>query len=162
MNFASLKALPIIFICENNLYAIHTHLLQRRKSSHICERARAYDMRAERIEGNDVLRIRDRVGSAVNSLRSGEQGPFFFECMTYRFLEHVGPNEDFHLGYRSREEAEPWVKNDPVTTIGKLIHPELRRRIESQEDAEILDAFAFAEESSFPDECELYTDVFEA
>jgi TPP-dependent pyruvate/acetoin dehydrogenase alpha subunit len=162
MNFASLKALPIVFVCENNLYAIHTHLLQRRKSSNICERARAYDMRAERIGDNDLLRIMDRVGAAVNSLRSGAQGPFFFECMTYRFLEHVGPNEDFNLGYRSRDEAEPWVKNDPVTTIGKLIDSGLRRRIESEADVEILDAFAFAEESSFPDERELYTDVFEA
>jgi TPP-dependent pyruvate/acetoin dehydrogenase alpha subunit len=80
MNFAALKALPIIFICENNLYAIHTHLLQRRKSSNICERARSYGMPAERIDDNDVLRIRERVGAAVDALSRGGQGPFFLNA----------------------------------------------------------------------------------
>ena len=161
MNFAALKALPIIFICENNLYAIHAHLLQRRKNSNICECARSYGIPAERIEDNDVMRVRERVGAAVDALGSGARGPFFFECMTYRFREHVGPNEDFHLGYRRREDAEHWFANDPVTTIAQLIDSDLRARIESDEDAEIQSAFAFAEASSFPSDGELFTDVFE-
>jgi TPP-dependent pyruvate/acetoin dehydrogenase alpha subunit len=161
MNFAALKSLPIVFICENNSYAIHTHLLQRRKSSNICERARSYGMPAERIDDNDVMRIRDRVGAAVAVLRSGAPGPFFFECMTYRFREHVGPNEDFDLGYRSREEAEPWFKKDPVKTIGLLVDPQLRRRIEADEDSAVQGAFAFAEASSFPSKDLLFTNVFE-
>jgi TPP-dependent pyruvate/acetoin dehydrogenase alpha subunit len=81
--------------------------------------------------------------------------------MTYRLREHVGPNEDFHLGYRSREEAQPWLKHDPVEVFGRMIDLELRRRIESDEDAEIQSAFAFAEASSFPSDDELFTDVFE-
>ncbi len=82
--------------------------------------------------------------------------------MTYRFREHVGPNEDYHLGYRSREEAEPWLKNDSVKVLGRLLDPDLRRRIESQVEAEIRKAFLFAEESPFPEDHELFLDVFEA
>jgi TPP-dependent pyruvate/acetoin dehydrogenase alpha subunit len=161
MNFASLKSLPIIFICENNLYAIHTHLSRRRKSANLCERARAYGMAAEQIGGNDVLAILDKVGCAVNAIRSGGNGPYFFECMTYRFREHVGPNDDFHLGYRTRKEAEPWLQNDPVHRFASLIEPQGRVRIEQQVEAEIQEAFAFAETSPFPEPSELLTDVVE-
>ena len=161
MNFATLKNLPIIFICENNLYAIHTHLSRRRKSANLCERARAYQMPAERIEDNDVLGIMEKVGQAVASLGDGNGGPFFFECMTYRFREHVGPNEDFHLGYRTKSEAAPWIQNDPVARFAALIEAQLRRQIESETEAEIQDAFRFAEASPFPGPAELLTDVFE-
>jgi TPP-dependent pyruvate/acetoin dehydrogenase alpha subunit len=162
MNFAALKELPILFVCENNLYAIHTHLSRRRKSANICERARSYGMTAEFIDGNDVLQIRERIGTVAGALHKGATGPYFFECMTYRFREHVGPNEDYHLGYRSREEAEPWLKNDSVKVLGRLLDPDLRRRIESQVEAEIRKAFLFAEESPFPEDHELFLDVFEA
>ena len=160
MNFAALKSLPIIFVCENNLYAIHTHQARRQSGAGICPRVRAYGIEAERIERNDILRLNERVGAAVQALRSGSSGPRFFECMTYRWREHVGPNEDYNLGYRSREEAGPWMKNDQVTRLGGLVEPEERARIEKGVEEEIREAFAFAEESPFPDRDELLTDVF--
>jgi TPP-dependent pyruvate/acetoin dehydrogenase alpha subunit len=162
LNFAALKSLPIIFVCENNLYAIHTHQLQRQKLGNICERARIHGMPAEQIPDNDVLRIYERMSEAVGRLRSGQPGPFFFECLTYRLKEHVGPNDDFQLGYRSRKEAEPWIKTDPIKQLGDHLNPQRRREIETAAEAEIRDAFAFAERSSFPQAAELYTDVFEA
>jgi TPP-dependent pyruvate/acetoin dehydrogenase alpha subunit len=162
MNFASLKNLPIIFICENNLYAIHTHWSSRRKISDIYERARAYQIPAERIEDNDVLAIMEKVGHAVASLRAGNNGPFFFECMTYRFREHVGPNEDFQLGYRTREEAVSWIENDPLVRVAALVDAQVRRCIEAETEAEIQDAFSYAEAGAFPCAAELVTDVFEA
>jgi TPP-dependent pyruvate/acetoin dehydrogenase alpha subunit len=162
LNFAALKALPIIFICENNFYAIHTHQSRRQKLANICERASVYGMPAEQIPNNDLLRIYDRVSGAVGKLRSGEPGPFFFECLTYRLKEHVGPNDDFQLGYRSREEAEPWVANDPVRRLGEQLDPIERHKIESEIDAEIREAFVFAEQSSFPEPAELCTDVMES
>jgi len=162
MNFAALKSLPIVFVCENNFYAIHTHQLRRQKLANICERARVYGMPAEQIADNDVLRIHHRVSEAVGKLRSGEPGPFFFECLTYRLKEHVGPNDDFHLGYRTPKEAEPWVKNDPVKRLATLLQPEPRQKIEREVEDEIREAFAFAEESPFPESPELFTDVFEA
>jgi len=162
LNFAALKSLPIVFICENNFYAIHTHQLLRQKQANICERARTYGMPAEQVPDNDALRIYEKVSEAVTRLRSGEPGPRFFECLTYRLKEHVGPNDDFHLGYRTREEAKPWIENDPIKRLGDQLGPAQRHKIETEVDAEIREAFAFAERSPFPEAAELYMDVFEA
>jgi TPP-dependent pyruvate/acetoin dehydrogenase alpha subunit len=161
MNFAALKGLPLIFVCENNSYAIHTHLLKRHKQANLCERARSYGMPAEHIGNNDVFRIHERVGAAVGALRSGQEGPFFFECLTYRLKEHVGPGEDFHLGYRTSEEAAPWIEDDPVRRLAEMIDDRRRKQIEEEVDAEIHAAVLFAEESPFPEREELFTDVLE-
>lgn len=158
MNFAKLKDVPALFICENNLYACHSRQRDRQSLDNICERVRGYGIPAERIEGNDVLAIFDRVTATVDEIRHGG-GPRFFECMTYRWKEHVGPGEDWHLGYRSREEAEPWIRNDPMKRLGEALDPDARRRIEVEVEAELREAMAFAEESPFPDAGELYTDV---
>jgi len=160
INFAALKHLPIIFICENNSYAIHTHQLKRQSVANICERVVSFGIKAERINDNDVLSLRERISSNIESLRNGETGPLFFECMTYRWREHVGPNEDFNLGYRTREEAESWIQNDQVERIGKMLETEQQTKIEKEVEEEIREAFAFAEKSPFPEASELYTDVF--
>jgi TPP-dependent pyruvate/acetoin dehydrogenase alpha subunit len=160
MNFAALKQLPIIFICENNQYAIHTHQQVRQKNTNIWERVRSYGMPAERIENNDVLQIYQQVGQAIQALRSGQPGPYFFECITYRWKEHVGPGEDYHLGYRTKEEVRPWIENDQVKRIGEMIDRQQRYKIEQEVEVEIEEAFAFAEESPFPEAYELYTDVY--
>lgn len=160
MNFAALKSLPVIFVCENNFYAIHTHLLRRHKNANICERARSYGMPAEQIPDSDVLAIYEKVDVAVQALRRGEGGPYFFECLTYRWKEHVGPNDDFHLGYRSREEAASWVEKDQVRRLAELIDPGKRHEIEAEVEAEIQEAFAFAEASPFPVADELYADIY--
>jgi TPP-dependent pyruvate/acetoin dehydrogenase alpha subunit len=162
LNFAALKSLPILFICENNFYAIHTHQLRRQKLANICERARACGILAEQISDNDVLRIYERAADAVRLLRSRETGPVFLECLTYRMKEHVGPNDDFHLGYRSMEEAEPWLMNDPVSQLARLVDALRRQEIEREVEAEIREAFAFAEQSAFPESAELYTDVYDS
>ena len=161
LNFAALKALPMIFVCENNRYAIHTHQSKRQKLDNICERARAQGMPAEQIANNDVQRIYERISQSVGQLRRGSPGPFFFECLTYRLKEHVGPNDDFQLGYRTREEAEAWLKNDPIERLGAQLDPAERRRIEMEVEAEIKDAFAFAEQSPWPQASELYTDIYD-
>ena len=161
MNFAALKKLPIIFICENNRYAIHTHQSRRQSVVNVCEKARSYGMAAEQISDNDVLRIHEEVKAAIEKLHAGESGPFFFECLTYRLKEHVGPNDDFNLGYRTREEAEPWIKNDPIVKLALQIDPTRRKQIEAEVGAEIRDAFEFAERSPFPEAHELFTDVYD-
>lgn len=160
LNFASLKKLPVLFVCENNFYAIHTHVIRRQLSADISAHVRCYGFPVERIEDGDVLRIHDYARSVVSALRSGAPGPFFLECLTYRWKEHVGPNDDFHLGYRSPEEAAPWKKNDQVPRMAALIEPATRQRIETQVEQEIRDAFDFAERSPFPDVRELYTDLY--
>src|SRR3989344_1982743 len=154
MNFATLKKLPIIFICENNYYAIHTHQTQRQSNLNIWEKAQSYGIPSERIEGNDIFKIYEKISETVKVLRRGGTGPFFFECMTYRWREHVGPNDDFHLGYRTEKEREPWVKNDQVQKLAALIDPKKRKKIETLIENEIKEAFEFAENSPFPEDFE--------
>ncbi len=160
INFASLKKLPMLFICENNFYSIHSRQLDRQPLANIEERARANGVRAERIEDGDVLKIYGKAQLAVDEIRRTGTGPWFFECMVYRWKEHVGPHDDFDKGYRSREEAETWFQSDSVRRLGALLMPDVRAKIEADVDAEIQDALAFAEASPFPDESELYTDMF--
>jgi TPP-dependent pyruvate/acetoin dehydrogenase alpha subunit len=160
LNFAALKALPVLFVCENNEYAIHTHQRLRQKVTDVCARARAYGIAAERIEDGDVFKIRERVAAMRQALRDGAEGPFFLECMTYRLKEHVGPAEDFHLGYRAREEAALWIERDEVLRVAGMLAAAVRTRVEKEVDDEVAAAFAFAEASPFPAPEELYTDVY--
>jgi TPP-dependent pyruvate/acetoin dehydrogenase alpha subunit len=158
LNFATLKRLPILFVCENNGYAIHTCQQRRQGKPDICARARAYGIPAERIEHNDVLYLFERARALTAKVRAGG-GPHFLEVMTYRWREHVGPNNDFHLGYRAEEEAAPWVENDQVKRLESMISPQKCQEIQEEVEAEVEAALAFAEESPEPELAELYTDV---
>lgn len=160
LNFAALKRLPVLFLCENNGYAIHTHQRIRQHVPDICARATALGLPAERIEDGDVLRIAERASAAASAMRGSDAGPFFLECMTYRWKEHVGPGDDWNLGYRDRAEAEPWLHADQVARMATAIDPARRKQIESEVEAEIADAFAFAEASPFPAPEALHTQVF--
>jgi TPP-dependent pyruvate/acetoin dehydrogenase alpha subunit len=161
LNFAALKQLPLLFVCENNSYAIHTHLLRRHKEDNLCERVRAYGIPAARVDDNDIVKIYEQAELAVSELRGRQAGPFFLECLTYRWKEHVGPNDDFHLGYRTFEEARPWVEGDQVARLAALLAPESRQLIEAAVEQETRAAIAFAEQEPFPDPGELLTDVTE-
>ncbi len=161
LNFAVLKKLPVIFVCENNGYAIHTHQTKRQGLPDICAKARAAGIEAEHIADNDILKMHERATAAVNALRDrAAAGPFFFECQTYRWKEHVGPNEDYQLGYRSPCEAQPWIDGDQVSRLAELVPADLRESIEACVEIEIEEAIAFAEASPFPAVAELMTDVF--
>jgi TPP-dependent pyruvate/acetoin dehydrogenase alpha subunit len=159
LNFAVLKRLPILFVCENNQYAIHTHQSRRQGTLDICARARAYGMPAERIDGNNIAVLCDRAQEVVSQVRAGA-GPWFLEVLTYRWKEHVGPSEDYHLGYRTEEEAAPWMTNDPVRQLAQTIAPAACALIEEEVEQEIATAFAFAEASPYPEPQELLCDVF--
>jgi TPP-dependent pyruvate/acetoin dehydrogenase alpha subunit len=167
LNFAALKKLPMLFICENNFYAIHTHQ-SKRQSSSICDRVRSYGIPAEQIENNDGITLYHRVKAVVETLRSQQSGsysgsysgPYFFECLTYRWGEHVGPGEDLHLGYRTAEERQPWVENDAVKQVGLKLETEQRMEIEAAVEQELAEAIAFAETSSFPEAAELLTHIY--
>lgn len=159
LNFAALKQLPMLFVCENNQYAIHTHQRRRQATLNICERARAHGIPAERIEDNDVVALYQRSVEIAARLRAGE-GPFFLEVMTYRWQEHVGPGQDFHLGFRTASEAQSWIDNDQVARLAAMARPDLRIEIEEEAEAEIAEAFRFAVESPEPEAAQLMTDVF--
>lgn len=159
LNFAALKQLPVLFVCENNFYAIHAHRSTRQPEGGILERVRAYGIPGERVEDSDVARIYDAAKDAVAAIRRGS-GPRFIECLAYRWREHVGPNEDFHAGYRPRSEADPWFALDPVRRAGERLPADLRGSVDAEVLAEIREAFEYAEHSPFPNAGELHTDVF--
>ena len=158
LNFAALKQLPVLFVCENNQYAIHSPIAARQGHAPIAERAAGYGIPAVRINDGDVLAIREAAARATAEIRRGG-GPRFLECATYRWKQHVGPNDDFDAGYRSRDEAGHWFARDWTRTIGDRLDPEVRRTIDTSVDEEIRAAFAFAEASPFPDAGELFTDA---
>jgi TPP-dependent pyruvate/acetoin dehydrogenase alpha subunit len=160
LNFAALHRLPILFVCENNRYAIHTHQDARQAVPDIRARAASYGVVSIRIDESDTLIIRDAAALAVENIRNGSVRPAFLECMTYRWREHVGPGDDQKLGYRPGDELARWLAADDVTGVGRRLEPGRRLQIDDEVEAEIGDAFAFAEASPEPEPSELFTDVF--
>ena len=159
LNFAALRTLPVLFVCENNHYAIHAPQRTRQATLDLVGRVGSYGIAGERIESGDVREIHAGAAEAVAAIRGGG-GPRFLECVTYRWKEHVGPRDDFEAGYRSRREAEPWFARDEVARVGARLDPAARAAIEAAVEAEIREAFAFAEASPLPEAAELHTDVF--
>lgn len=160
LNFAVLKKLPVLFVCENNGYAIHTAQAKRQGKPDIRDRAEAFGLSAELLDGNDVLGLARRSSDVIAKLRAGE-GPWFFEVKTYRWREHVGPNSDYQLGYRSETDCEPWIANDPMMKLAAELPVRVQARIRKEVEAEVAEAFAFAEASPFPDAAELMTDIYQ-
>ena len=159
LNFAALKRLPILFICENNGYAIYSSVDDRMPEVNFCERAESYKIPAERIDGSSTTKIRDATARAVTSIRNGG-GPRFLECITARWRDHVGPEEDRLWEYRSDKELDDWMARDDVAAIARRLEPVRRKEIETKVEREIADAIAYAEESPFPAAEELNEYVF--
>jgi pyruvate dehydrogenase E1 component alpha subunit len=116
LNFAALKKLPIIFACENNLYASHMPIRQCRVNKPIRRIAEAFGISTQEVDGNDVLGVYDASSKAVNSCREGS-GPVFLEFITYRYRGHVGPDDNIqglHTDIRPKEELERWLAKDPI------------------------------------------------
>ena len=155
-NFAAVKNLPVVFICENNLYSVYSPLKVRQpKGRKIYEFAKAIGMDVGHCDGNDPLASYELIQTHLNKIREGG-GPSFLEFSTYRWREHCGPNYDNHIGYRTESEFEEWKLKDPVTTFRdkvishSLIEPHLIESIENMVKKEVNEAFQFAEESKFP------------
>jgi TPP-dependent pyruvate/acetoin dehydrogenase alpha subunit len=159
LNFAALHKLPVLFVCENNYYAIHTPVTKRWATQRLCDRVATYDIPAYQVDNSDVFELQALAKDAVVRIRRGI-GPIFIECRTYRWREHVGPNEDFDAGYREKAELAPWVEDDQVERVGSALRPERRTAIDGEIEREVADAVTFAEASPFPEIDALYTDVY--
>jgi TPP-dependent pyruvate/acetoin dehydrogenase alpha subunit len=159
LNFASLHKLPVLFVCENNYYAIHTPIPRRWATNRLCERVATYGIPVHQVDDSDVFKLRDLAADAIARMRRGE-GPSFIECRTYRWREHVGPNEDYDQGYRARDDFHRWLKDDQMERVGRMIADERRSQIDSEIELEIADAVEFAEASDFPASEKLHTNVF--
>lgn len=165
MNFAGVKRLPVIFVCENNLYSVHSALDVRQPDRPIADLGKAHGVAALKGDGNDVDVVSRLAAEAIDRARNGG-GATIVELMTYRFLEHCGPNTDANLKYRTDEEVAEWKSRDPVSTFRQRLSAEgswddardaqLRARI----SAEIEEAVQFAKSSPFPEVGELYEHVY--
>jgi pyruvate dehydrogenase E1 component alpha subunit len=149
----------VLFVCENNGYAIHTHISKRWATTRLCERVETYGIPTHQVCDSNVLTLWKCAVEAYASIRQGS-GPVFIECQTYRWKEHVGPGEDYDAGYRTRDELRPWVDNDQVRIIGEKLDQAIKAEIDSTIEREIAAAIQFAETSPFPDPEELYTNVY--
>jgi acetoin:2,6-dichlorophenolindophenol oxidoreductase subunit alpha len=112
-NIATLWQLPVVYLCENNLYSISTPVERQAAVTSVAERVRAYGLRSEVVDGNDVIAVSLATERAVERARSGE-GPSLIECLTYR---QGGHKRDDPATYRPREEVEIWLRRDPVTRM---------------------------------------------
>lgn len=160
INFAALHKLPIIYVCENNRLAIHTPLEKRWATEKLCERVRSFGIETQKIDDADVFKIRDAVSSAQEHLRKYGKGPFFLECATYRWFEHVGPRDDHTDSYRDLHEYANWKAADQIDRLAKLIDKTTLDRLNSEVEAEIQAAEDFAEKSPYPTCEELYANVY--
>lgn len=152
MNFAQLWKLPVVFVCENNLFAMGTPLDVHSSVTEIYRKACAFDMAAERTDGNDVLKMREVALRAVERARAGE-GPFLLEAMTYRFRGHSAQDTQ---KYRTKEDVERHRSSDPLEVFRRqlieqgVLSEEQAARIEDQVDDQVEEAVRFAEESPVP------------
>lgn len=165
MNFAGLKSLPVVFVCENNLYSVNSALDVRQPNRPIAEMGRAHGIACASGDGNDADIVSRLAGEAVAKARDGG-GATIIELMTYRWLEHCGPNDDVSLNYRTAEEVAAWKVRDPVETFRVRLAGEgvLRAGMDAEMRAkiaaEIDDAVAFAKSSPYPEAAEMYEHVF--
>ena len=159
LNFAALHKLPVLFVCENNGYAIHTPISKRWATRRLAERVASYGIPTHEVADSDVLALWRIAADACAAIRHGA-GPVFIECHTYRWKEHVGPGEDYEAGYRTRDELQPWIERDQVPLIGQQLDPAIRAAIDAEVEEAVAGAIHFAETSPFPDVKELYTHVY--
>jgi TPP-dependent pyruvate/acetoin dehydrogenase alpha subunit len=159
VNFAALKKLPMLFICENNQLAIHNPVHRRWATPHICERMETYGIKTIKIDSGDVFEITQKTQEAIDAIRAG-QGPIFMEVATYRYREHVGPGEDLNEEYRDLNVYQSWKKNDQIDALAQIIGSDEANKIENEVKALIDASIKFSEESKFPEPKELYNYVY--
>jgi pyruvate dehydrogenase E1 component alpha subunit len=162
LNVAAIWDLPVIFVCENNLYAASTSFSKTFKIQNVAERANAYGIPGLVVDGNDVLGVYHTAKAAVERARGG-MGPTLIECMTYRLCGHSRSDP---RTYRTQVEEDGWKKLDPIPRYrawlidqGRAEEAELRHA-EKEVEQTIQEAIAFAEVSPEPTASDVYLDVF--
>lgn len=164
-NFAALKSLPVVFVCENNFYATNSPQSARQAACKISETASAFGSTGVCVDGNDALEVFMAAKEAVISARTG-LGPTLIEARTYRWKGHVGHESDYANGDRTKEELDDWVKRCPIEAMSGFM---LKNNIASLDemvavktiiDTEIEEAVRFAQSSPLPSPTELLTDVY--
>lgn len=162
INMASVWALPVVFVCENNLYAMGTRQSRIMSIQNVADRAAAYGIPGVKVDGNDVLVVYEAARTAVERARAGK-GPTLIECKTYR---HKGHSRVDSAKYRPKEEVEEWLGKDPLKRFrqamlgnGILTQTELEH-VETEVADEVADAVKFALDSPYPEGKEALENVY--
>jgi pyruvate dehydrogenase E1 component alpha subunit len=162
MNLAALWKLPVLFLCENNQYAMGTAIERYESQTDLARKANAYAMDAERVDGMDVLAVRAAVRHAIERIRE-TSAPFFVELVTYRFRAHSAYDPEL---YRPKEEVKRWRERDPIDAFVKLatergfVGSDDVPTIEREADEEIAAAVAFADAGTLEPVADLGKDVY--
>lgn len=157
LNLAALWSLPVLFVCENNLYGMGTSVERASAVTEMVERAKCYDIEVESVDGMDVLAVREVADRAVRQIRR-DRRPKFIEAITYRYKGHSISDP---VSYRTKDEVQEWQKRDPITRLrdyliaGEFLSQQDVDRIDAELTATIDDAVKFADESPEPTHEEL-------
>ena len=160
MNFAALKKLPVVFICENNFYSVCSHQSARQVNDDISMRPKAFGIPSCKVDGADAAEVYVKAKEAIENARSGN-GPSFLECRAYRWRGHAGAGDKLKAQYRKLDEWKKWMARDPLkeledTLIGKgILTDDKKTEIGQAIDEEIRRAFDFAQNSPLPDKKEV-------
>jgi TPP-dependent pyruvate/acetoin dehydrogenase alpha subunit len=163
LNFAAVRKLPVVFICENNLYSVYSPLEVRQPPGRsIAAVASAIGLRTHVGDGNDAFATWRAMSAAVDAIRAGSE-PWLLEFSVYRWREHCGPDYDNHIGYRAPEEFERWKTHEPIEKMRRALGSfgfdvgAWESTVLGELRAEVDDAFEYAESSPFPSPKEAYT-----
>lgn len=165
LNFASVHRLPVVFVCENNLYGISVSQKQHQAIQDISIRSVAYNMPGITLDGNDVLGVYEASGKVIQRARAGE-GPALVECKTYRWRGHHEGDPNQGRRYRTMEEVKEWVNRCPIKLfeeklVGEKVLSKIKiKKIWEEIEKEIGGAVEFATQSPFPDPKDIYEDVY--
>jgi pyruvate dehydrogenase E1 component alpha subunit len=162
LNMAKLWKVPVVFLCENNLYGMGTAVHRASATLEMSRKAAPHGIPAQRVDGMDVLAVREATTKAVEHARRGD-GPFFLEVLTYRFRGHSMADP---ILYRDKAEVEEWKQRDPIVIFRQrlekegLLSPQEMEQIERETDELVVEAVRFAEESPDPPLTDLYKDIY--
>ncbi|MGH7498876.1 MAG: thiamine pyrophosphate-dependent dehydrogenase E1 component subunit alpha [Gemmatimonadales bacterium] len=120
MNLAAVMRLPVLFLCENNLFSSHLHIDLRQPRDSVARYAEAHAVPWTRVDGNDVVQVAEVAGKAIAAMRAGG-GPHFIEAVTYRWRGHVGPREDEDVGVERKDDLARWKLRDPIRRLAEAL-----------------------------------------
>ncbi len=163
VNFAIVKKLPVVFVCENNFYSVYSPLKVRQpKKRKIYKMVSSLGIKSFYNESDDPYILYKFLKNKIN-FKDINSGPYFFEFKNYRWREHCGPNYDNDIGYRQKNEFKYWIQKDPLLRIKKRLNFLNTKKIEIIEKKikrEISSAFKYAEISKFPDTKEAFKGIY--
>jgi pyruvate dehydrogenase E1 component alpha subunit len=146
LNFAAVRGLPVVYVCENNLYGEWTPMAAVTAGADITARAAAYAVPSQTVDGNDVLAVRDAAAEALARARRGE-GPTLLECLTYR---HKGHSKVDPGAYRPKEEVEEWLARDPLPRLAALLEDDAVEAAHDEAERELEQVLEAARAAALP------------